>query len=245
MNTPYTLDFYLAAGQYELAADVYRDLIDVSICGTSLSTGNPTRDEYSIFAYNQKGLERILYNTRGDFRRFFIVYRQVGQEPLVRFLRWILAKCDQAGNVYDEFEKYAQMSLEDLYWCPSQTYDEVFPENTPTLSWRFERGYPPTSEDAVFDERIIIDLSWNFEDKIITFRGYWYVISTGFLEQRVEEIDPYYRRFAFICHLYDKARLQECIDEFYQKFSRVIPKNRGIFLRYYFEIDPEQNIYKR
>lgn len=247
MNVNYELDFYMAVGEHHLAADAYRDLLDVFICQ---SHPRETRDQYSMFVFNQRGLDKILYNPRGDFQRFFIVFRETNTDNLVHFLEWILERCKNKGNIYLEFEKYAMMSLEDLYWSPDGTWSpltvrNVYLDNIPTLQWQFDRGSIPTPDELIFDERITIDISWSCNGNIMTFRGYWYAISTAFLSAQTQKYDPYYRRFAFICHTFDLERFQECVDEFLDTFSRRMPEKRELFLRHHFETDDDPNLYNK
>ena len=205
--------------------------------------------DYAITMLNYDFIEETLFDWAGRFFRSFAVYKKTGVEPQVVFLNQLTAKYYNVDPKLNTMHRYVE---EILSYIPMRWNDDfsMYPQHVPPspthATWRFEDGIAIKPDEFLFDKRIIIEWTWNIGDQVQHFKGFWYVTSVEFLRARADQIDPYYRRFTYICEHFDSDAFGKYLQE---ETDRIIggadPRHVANYLYENCEVEGEECNYER
>jgi hypothetical protein len=244
MSKSYIIDFCCPADAWPYQFRSEQDYAYLRFFVRDLHRGNQFSErEYSITAYNERYLDKILENPQGEFQRFFLVYRETGPKPLESFFDKLVDINYKPSILPNSLERYAAISSEEQFWHGSTMHNRF--KGDVEVKYQFEQGINSVSRNTLFDERVVVEWTWDYYGTQETFRGYWYVISLSFLKLRLDEIDPYYRRFAYICPDFNASAFEAELELYAKLLTRIDPQYRKIYLHYHCEVDGDVNTYKR
>ena len=194
---------------------------DVATLATGICKNEPYSDgDYSSIILNINYIDEYL--KKEDF--FYKISQHViivqgsdvpDEQRLHKFIEPIIDQCILSGDVFVAYEDFATVDFEPNYWGKFQRLaEEASQKRLSSLTWSFEDGTQNFSSDSVvFDERIIITISWPTDNGTESFQGSWYVTSPSFLKERLKTVDPYYRRHMLIMDKFDKELLELKLQE--------------------------------
>ena len=195
--------------------------IDVAIMRTGICKNEPYSDgDYSTIIFNINYIDEYLKIEHSfyDLSRHVIILNEPDTPDMLnlhKFVEPIIDQCILTGDVFVAYEDFAIVDFEPNYWGKFQSLaEEASQKHLSSLTWSFEDGTQNFSSDSVvFDERIIITISWPTDNGTESFQGSWYVTSPSFLKERLKTVDPYYRRHMLIMEKFDKELLELKLQE--------------------------------
>ena len=181
---------------------------------------------------------------------FFQVLDPEGSDEtrLEPFMDKIFYKCVLEKDPFAAYGDFAIVECEGFQWFPAgRLAEEAAKYYEPSLTWSFEDGTQVFSSDpVVFDERIVITITWPTENGPESFHGAWYVTSPSFLKERLKTIDPYYRRHMLIMEQFDKDHLVNQLQErLFNKLYWMPSHVRNLFLKRNMEYVGQLMFYER
>ena len=179
-----------------------------------------------------------------EFWRYAFFIKNCAAKDMRDSVKTLIFKCAEQGDVFEEFHEYVSFPFDQGDWESPELATELIPTCMPTMTWSFE--HTPVEEGAtMYDERIVVIISWHWEDKEYSFKCYWYVTSVAFIIQRLETIDPYYRRFVLLSHAFEVEHLKKQLAEELDYVSTIHPTMRELCLKHHFEYDGQSMFYER
>ena len=202
----------------------------------------------NFFLMNIINLEYVLETLKKwpEFYRHVIIYNVNDEKIIHNFLIQLARKCKASGNLWEMFIEYAEDADEDCYWLLKLPVGEMIQGCQPTLSWQLERvvEIPPTQ--TMYDERIIIDISWlDKEGEEQAFRGYWYATSIASIEQKVQKKGLYYRRCTEISPSFNPENITARLGHITKYLAGLELDRRFFYLQQHFEFDGQSMFYER
>ncbi len=164
------------------------------------------------------------------------------------FMDKFFYKCVLEKDPFEAYEDFSVIEGDGYQWLPAgKLTEEAAKHCWPSVAWSFEDGTQNFSSDTVvFDERIVITITWPTENGTESFHGSWYVTSPSFLKERLKSIDPYYRRHILIMEQFDKDHLVNQLHERLFLELRKIPIHvRTLFLKKNMEYVGQLMFYER
>ncbi len=226
--------------------------IDGSIRGElelSVREAEPPRagEYYTMSTFNVKNLP-----TNGDYTldegvyyRNLLVFDILDYDRVSNYLSVLMNRCAEVGNVWKVFEQYAESEDE------ADTTSAVLRQRKKdlncafTVTWGFEEGRTIQPLQEMYDERIIVEISWIFEGQSYLFRGYWYVTSISFIAERMKQHDPYYRRYMLLMEKFNAHEIEKYLLKEVDYLRLLEHEERGEYLYTHFEYDGQEMFYER
>lgn len=201
-----------------------------------------TRDRYGMEIINSKCLVAL-----DDYSyKHVLIFSKPDEQQVESFLQDLARKCGELGEVWETILDYAD-SESSSWFCPGErALGPVIDGHEPKISWYVESGRNLEGVSEPFDERIVADVAWVDEvGEIVTFRGYWYAVSTAYVEARLLTQDPYYRRHVYITKKFKTAILIRCFGRTMAHLSQIPLEYRLAYCFEHFEYDGQSMLYER
>ena len=161
------------------------------------------------------------------------------------FLSLLMSKCASTRNIWRTFMQYAASEDEGYTIWPVLYDKKKIVGIEPSFTWRFEEGRSIEPLQEMYDERIVIELSWMFEGIQYRFKGYWYVTSIAFIEEQMKTHDPYYRRFILLMKTFNADEVTRLIQKEVDYLALLDHDERESYIFYHFEHEGQTMFYER
>ena len=182
---------------------------------------------------------------KSDFWPYAVFIKNKDGQRVRDYIANLISQCAERGDIWEAFHECASFPLDEAMWEWPEIEPGKIAAYKPKMTWRFDNNQVLAEGATMYDARIIVTVTWDYEGKEYSFIGYWYATSVAFICQRLDTIDPYYRRFVLLSHAFSIEHLRKQLQEELAYLITIHPTKREFCLKHHFEYEGLPNFYER